>query len=732
MVSSSQKRILTWLSQFSSDIENSWDVNRGIALPGIADGLGVVRSALNVPIKKLEQSDMVFKRMAHVIGGGSRRRQVFHITKKGREYISNNESKPNKKSKSGKSFGIIPNHPHVFGREDYFSKINSQVEKSSVLVCGLPGIGKTTIISALSQHFLEQEKDVRWATASDFTDVFDLCLQWEISDILPLDNLALESLIMDNCKNQILVIDDVHQISERHIKSIDDLCQKLNDSNSVKLILIGREPLASFPYLEKIQILPLSEQHGAQLLGEQQSLDVRMTISKRLGGHPLALQLYQPESELPEQSTDVQNYVEKTVLSNLNNEEKLSLNLLSLEPIPVKSSNSIVSEMIGLFDDQALLRWSSNNSKVELHHLIRNVRRSFIDDKEQKNIHKSLADHWQSLERTDDEDLILLYHQIASSHHNIIELIEQQLSNLSPHRSSILAVLIEQAIDQIPENSDLYYFAAKVASKRGETDYLKQYIDNIKDERSIELKFELALFEGRIVDADTLFLESLNAKNSDISNRLSISAASRRLEDRIFDENSDDNIIKETKDYLSKIDISKILNSSRSASLIAISMIKHSLSLLQKDLSSAQKITESVQQLGLEADALTWNMRAKESIYQLRNDSKSILDTIKFIEDAISFQSNPIYRDSIRLNLVETLTLLDLDLAKTHFELLSKPDYEIRLNTYNRYVARWWLCKSIIYPSQKLTSLRESISQHKLSGCPRAAKRLEKRLHSLI
>ena len=42
MVTSSQKRILTWLSQFSPDIENSWDVNRDIALPGIADGLGDV------------------------------------------------------------------------------------------------------------------------------------------------------------------------------------------------------------------------------------------------------------------------------------------------------------------------------------------------------------------------------------------------------------------------------------------------------------------------------------------------------------------------------------------------------------------------------------------------------------------------------------------------------------------------------------------------------------------
>ena len=732
MVSSSQKRILTWLSQFSPDIEKSWDVTREIALPGIADGLGVVRSALNLPLKKLEQSDMVFKRMAHVIGGGSRRRQVFHITEKGREYISSNKLTLNKKIKSGEIFGNMPKAPEVFGRADELTEIIDQINNSSVLICGLPGIGKTTIISSLCEHLSEQEKIVRWATASDFTDIYDLCSQWQISDSLPQDITALESMIIENCSNQFLVIDDVHQISNRHSAGIDELCQRLNGIDSLKLILIGREPITIFSYLEKIEILPLEQQFGAKILGEELSLDARMSISKRLGGHPLALQLYQPESELPEQSTDVQNYVEKTVLSNLNKKEKASLNLLSLEPIPIESNNSLVSEMIGVFDDQALLRWSSNNSKVELHHLIRNVRRSFIEQSEQIKMHNSLAEHWKSVERNDDEDLILLYHQIAGSNQNIIELIELQLSNLSPHRSNILAVLIEQAIDQIPESSDLHYFAAKVAAKRCEVDFLKYHIEHIKDQRNIGLKFELALFEGRVEDADKLFLQSLENSDHDSSNRLSISAASRRIEDRIFDQKTGDEIIKETKGYLSKIDISKVRQSSKSASIIAISLIKHSLSLLENDLTTAQKLTESVQHLGLEAESLTLNMRSKEVIFQLKNGLKSSEEVVEFVEKAISYQSNQIYRDSIRLNLVEALTSYDLELAKSQFEMLSKPDHEVRLKTYNRYVARWWLCKSIIYPSQRLTSLRESISQHKLSGCPRAAKILEKRLHSLI
>ena len=70
MVSKAQLRILTWLSKHPDNVRNSWDVSRELSLPGIAEGLGVVRSALNVPLNKLEQDDLISKRMAHVIGAG--------------------------------------------------------------------------------------------------------------------------------------------------------------------------------------------------------------------------------------------------------------------------------------------------------------------------------------------------------------------------------------------------------------------------------------------------------------------------------------------------------------------------------------------------------------------------------------------------------------------------------------------------------------------------------------
>ena len=328
MISSSQKRILSWLNNFSSDLENSWDVTRDISLPGIADGLGVVRSALNLPLKKLQQSEMVFRRQAHVVGGGTRKRQVFHITSKGREYILENHPVSRKEKSQGIIFGNRPIVGEVIGRDDLTNSLLETLEKSSLLVCGLPGIGKTTVVCELSEKLSSQGTIVRWANANEFSDLYDICNQWQLLDPLPRDDTALQDLILQITENQTLVVDDVHLIPQRHISPFEELSKRINQSSKARIVFIGREPMNNFSSLDKIQILPLEDQYGAQLLGDEQNLDERLLISKRLGGHPLALQLYQPEFDLPEQSINVQRYVEEIVLLNLDEQQKDSLNLL--------------------------------------------------------------------------------------------------------------------------------------------------------------------------------------------------------------------------------------------------------------------------------------------------------------------------------------------------------------------------------------------------------------------
>ena len=83
MLSETQRRLLLRLAEFGTEVETAWDVPRTLSLPGLAEHLGVVRSAIHTPLKELETSGLVWTRLAHVIGGGSRRRSVIHLTPEG-------------------------------------------------------------------------------------------------------------------------------------------------------------------------------------------------------------------------------------------------------------------------------------------------------------------------------------------------------------------------------------------------------------------------------------------------------------------------------------------------------------------------------------------------------------------------------------------------------------------------------------------------------------------------
>ena len=86
--------------------------------------------------------------------------------------------------------------------------------------------------------------------------------------------------------------------------------------------------LNDFQYL----LLKLSE--AMKLLGDSQSKKEREHIAERLGGHPLALLLYQKGTALPETNEDVQSYVEEVVMSTLDASTRAGLDHLVLSPSP--------------------------------------------------------------------------------------------------------------------------------------------------------------------------------------------------------------------------------------------------------------------------------------------------------------------------------------------------------------------------------------------------------------
>ena len=83
MVTEAQARILRHLAEFPVSLER-FGMFHGFSLLGIAEKLGLVRSALNPPLNNLHSEGYISIRMAHVIGSGSRRRNVHHLTQRKR------------------------------------------------------------------------------------------------------------------------------------------------------------------------------------------------------------------------------------------------------------------------------------------------------------------------------------------------------------------------------------------------------------------------------------------------------------------------------------------------------------------------------------------------------------------------------------------------------------------------------------------------------------------------
>ena len=122
MLTDSEARLVRLLATFPENLEKAWDVPRDLSLPGLAERLGVVRSALNPHITSLENNGLVSTRQTHVIGGGHRKRTVVHLTEKGRNVAKELEPELIIDSR-GKMYGSIPNLNHLYVRDELIDSL---------------------------------------------------------------------------------------------------------------------------------------------------------------------------------------------------------------------------------------------------------------------------------------------------------------------------------------------------------------------------------------------------------------------------------------------------------------------------------------------------------------------------------------------------------------------------------------------------------------------------------
>lgn len=740
MRSSSEIKILRWLGQFTPALESVWDVTRDISLPGMAEALGVVRSSLNIPLKSLQEDGFVMMRTAHVIGGGSRKRSVFHLTITGRNLLQqliddglaqSPLKKVQKTQKSGQIIGPAPPLKPLFGRDELLATITEEMsDSSSLVISGLPGIGKTSLARKALDELALKGFDIHWASSGEFTDIGNLLTQWEISvDGVEVSDLDAVISLLGN-KKRVLFIDDIHMINPRHIDAIENVSRALVNSD-VKILLAGREPMPFGHEFTKIKIPSLPIVDATNLLGDDIEQQQKEEIAKRLGGHPLALLLYDEEAGLPEQGADVQQYVEEVVLAHLGDDLRDDLDQLVILPMPVMATSAPNSESIGLFDEYALLRWTKGDEKMEVQHLVRNVRRSLLDEKTLIDLHKKAILHWQQSANSDEEKVALLYHRVAAEDENLKYHFEREVEALLPTQSAAISVVLQEALNIHQDDVDLHYMAAHVAIQRGEPEHAEKHLQNlIDDSRGAEIALAISLHQGRISEAEQLIRDGLEQAEPEQKTRLAIAAASRCLDDRI-DTVSNPNITKQINQFLKHITMPKQPDK-RTAVLISMSIIKHSVALLDHNFKDATEIRKTLSEIGGIDSGILLALEIKAQLIEMKRSLKNLEKVIELAADAIEKQPSRLHSDALRMSIVESLVELDMNHAQNIFNDISPPQKSHVIAAQKRLNARWWTMKSILNPSMTIVALREAISLNKSTGCHHAAKQLTAKLHKLL
>ena len=680
MVTGPESRILARLHTFSPSLESAWDVPRDICLPGLSEYLGVVRSALHSPLNELVKKGMVVERKAHVIGGGSRKRKVYHITDLGRAECQDIGAQP--KKSVGELLGKPPNQSSLHGRTELIGQLKS---KKKVILTGLPGIGKTSLLRGIADELVKEGMTVRFATMESFKDITDIFGDWEYQ-------FSSESAVLNSSKKEVLILDELQEISLRHLGRLEEFASK-----STHLIMASRAPIPISEGFEIIEVPPLEIQDAINLLPEH--LENRETVAKRLGGHPLALQMHDEDSDLPESGSDLQEWVRDVVLSKLEDEIN-ALDELSLLPVPVPPNYLQHEQYLLELDDYALLRWFA--SGVELHHLVRNVRSTMLTKEDYANA----ANYWSQL----DGDLARLVemHHVLNSEGDVESLLIRNAESLMVRSSSGLASLIGDAIFRHPTEK-LHRIAAMVAIERGEDEIASEHLSHCN---APDLEYSNSLLKG---DSEIELPDDAGA-------RLLLSEAARRIDDKLPGQQVDGTVLQLIED----IDLSSTSEEMRKVVLVAIAHVKHAWHISRENWTEASDLRESLASISHVNDPQLVAMNLRAEIAQTSGNSPSF---DKLIDQA--FSHNGLRAKMLQISLLERC---DGERAKSILKRIEIPSAESQTNmtSARRVSAMIWYYRAIFKTHNPLSAMAEAISLWKRSLCPAAAKEATQLMHKML
>ena len=727
MLSPSMLRILRWLDDHPATLESTWDVPRSISLEGIADGIGVVRSALFQPMSILEEEGLIMTRQAHVIGAGRRKRKVVHITQNGRQVLHDSgeevSQRPSRKSSNLK--GQVPEYTNLHGRTDELAQLHEAIEQGAPIhLRGMPGIGKSTLARSLIQTLAEQGVQVHWGQLDAYCDVHEAMQRMDIEAPQILDSEGYVSLLKD--QEVFLVFDDVHSISSRHQTAFSNFFKSLQEQD-VPFLLIGRDRDTLSIEGAYVELGPLAYDAAIELLNPELG-DERSFIVETLGGHPLAILLYDDSTPLPETDQDVRAYVEQVVLGDATSEVHEAMSPFLVLPFPVPSERMPNPDHVPLLDEHTLLRWGAKNSSMEMQHLIRNVCKSSLDEQSVDELHLQAIHHWQ--QKDDALAAILeMHHRIQRGEEEVSVHLSSRANELMHAYSGAFATLLDEALVNESDDLALVELAAQHALNRAEVDIAKEYLKDVDPNQLARIRLQIAQFEGKkgVMDDIESMLNSIDA--SDEKLRIQMSVVSRSIDD--LSTSSSEEAFERIDRLLGQIELPNDENN-RQIALTTLVVMQHALAIERGDFEGAAFLIEQLREIAPSSDPLIQYLEVKTELKSIDPRSPSASLVFKNAEHTASQMNQPLYKASIYLLICEGLADTQRPRAQLlHDQIEIQTIESMETPSARRLLAKWWEVKSMFEDQERVFALREAILRYRSVGCPNRARDLSKRMHQL-
>jgi hypothetical protein len=318
-----------------------------------------------------------------------------------------------------------PQTRHFIGRQSEVERLTRREGgPRMVVIRGVAGIGKSSLAAEACER-LRGRRNLFWHRVRPW-DTFASLLTSLARFLSLLGRPALRSALVrgDTHKfvdtlgrdlpgsNAFLVLDDVHEALGEAELFLRLLKEVLSDVPDVWVLSLSRTAVPFFDRRDvaltgivyEMDLGGLTDEEVDRYMEAKAAPEVLRDVSRRLGGHPLLLELMLARQKVPSRVfEEVNRFIEEDIYLRLTEPERRMMKLASMYQVPVPRSSFLVERALveevltSLTDQSLLLRFGPGSWGI--HDAVREFLRDFVSDIERQDLTKLAVKNLRSLAR---------------------------------------------------------------------------------------------------------------------------------------------------------------------------------------------------------------------------------------------------------------------------------------------------------------------------------------------